>query len=109
MVVVYKVDLATALWIKAIMRTPFATILNIAAGRFVVPELLQWDCTPENIAGATLPLLQGGEARTQQLSDFPPLLASLAVDGPSAARLGAEKIREWMAAPKPRLRVTSRR
>lgn len=109
MVVVYKVDLATALWIKAIMRTPFATILNIAAGRFVVPELLQWDCTPENIAGATLPLLQGGEARTQQLGDFPPLLASLAVDGPSAARLGADKIREWMAAPKPQLRVTSRR
>lgn len=109
MVVVYKVDLATALWIKAIMRTPFVTILNIAAGRFVVPELLQWDCTPENIAGAALPLLQGGEARSQQLGDFPPLLASLAVDGPSAARLGAAKIKEWLAAPRPQVRLTSRR
>ncbi len=108
MVVVYKVDLATALWIKAIMRTPFVTILNVAAGRFVVPELLQWDCTPENIAGAALPLLQGGEARTQQLGDFPPLLASLAVDGPSAARLGAEKIKEWLASPKPQVRLTMR-
>lgn len=109
MVVVYKVDIATALWIRAIMRTPFATILNVAAGRFVVPEFLQWDCTPENIAGATLPLLQGGEARTQQLGDFPPLLASLAVDGPSAARLGAEKLKEWLAAPKPNVRMTTKR
>lgn len=109
MVVVYKVDLVTALWIKAISRTPFATILNVAAGRFVVPELLQWDCTPENIAGAALPLLEGGDARTQQLGDFPPLLASLAVDGPSAAKLAAEKIRVWLDEPRSQARRTLRR
>ncbi|MBY0423092.1 MAG: lipid-A-disaccharide synthase [Parvularculaceae bacterium] len=103
MVVVYKVDPATYLWIRAVLRTPFVSILNIAAQRHVLPELLQWSCTPENVAGAALPLLVGGEARTQQLSDLPSLLASLGVDGPPAAGLAARKIREWLAAPRPRL------
>ena len=102
MVVVYKVDPVTALWIRSVLKTPFVSILNIAAGRYVAPELLQGDCTPENIAGAAVPLLVGGEARTQQLEDFPPLLASLGVDGPSSATLAARRIRDWLAAPRPR-------
>lgn len=100
MVVVYRVDPATALWIRAVLRTPFVSILNITAGRFVAPELLQGDCTPEKIAGAVLPLLAGGEARTQQLEDFPPLLASLGVDGPPAAVLAARRLRDWLARPR---------
>lgn len=103
MVVVYKVDFATGLWIRAVLRTPFVSILNIAAQRHVLPELLQGACTPENIAGAALPLLIGGEARTQQLAETPSLLASLGVDGPPAAMLAARRIRDWLAAPRPRL------
>lgn len=98
MVVAYRVDPFTALWIRAIATTPFVSILNIAAGRYVVPELLQERCTPENLAGAVLPLLLGGESRAEQLQAFPPLLASLGVDGPPAAQRSAEQIMAWMEA-----------
>lgn len=100
MVVVYKVDFATALWIRAILKTPFVSIVNIAAGREIAPEFLQGRCTAENIAGAVLPLLSGGEARMRQLEELPPLLARLGVDGPSAAARAAETLLAWLANPR---------
>lgn len=98
MIVAYKVDPLSALWVKRVLTTPFITILNVAAGRFVIPELVQGQCAPEYLAGGLLPLLMGGDARTEQLAAFPELLAGLGVDGPPAARLAAEQIKQWMQA-----------
>ncbi len=97
MVIAYRFDPLTAFWARRTLTTRFASVLNYAAGRFVIPELIQEQCTAENLAGAALPLLTGGESRTEQLAAVPELLAGMAVDGPPAARLAAEKIREWMA------------
>lgn len=99
MAVAYKLDPLTALWARQVMITPFVTILNVTAGDYIVPEFLQGACTARNLAGAVAPLLRESEARAEQLEVFPRLLASLAVDGPPAAKLGAEKIREWMKEP----------
>jgi len=37
-------------------------MVNLVAGRRVVPELLQWDFTPERVARIALELLQSPEA-----------------------------------------------
>lgn len=96
MAVAYKMDPLSGFWLRAIATTKFVTILNVAAGREVVPEFLQGECRPEYLAGALLPLLTDKEARLEQLEQFPSLLAYLGVAGEPAARLAAEKILGWM-------------
>lgn len=49
MVVVYRMHWFTHLIAKLLVKTPFAALPNILAGREVVPELIQYDAYPENI------------------------------------------------------------
>jgi len=58
MVVVYRVSPLTALLAKPLVRTENFGMVNLIAGREVVPELIQEDFTPEKVAEATLRLLQ---------------------------------------------------
>ncbi|HXZ55551.1 MAG TPA: lipid-A-disaccharide synthase [Burkholderiales bacterium] len=54
MVITYKMARLTA-WMMARMATvPYAGLPNIIAGEFVVPEILQREATPENLAQAVL-------------------------------------------------------
>lgn len=96
MVVAYRVDPLTAFWIRMTIATKYATILNIVAGREVIPEHLQEKCAPERLAADLLALLTDPELRIDQVELYPPLLAKLGVDAPPAERLAAEKLAEWM-------------
>jgi lipid-A-disaccharide synthase len=64
MVVVYRVSPLTATLAKPLVRTPFFAMVNLIAEKKVVPELVQDDFTPENVAGETLRLLQDPNARS---------------------------------------------
>jgi lipid-A-disaccharide synthase len=64
MVVVYRVSPMTATLAKPLVRTPFFAMVNLIAGRRVVPELVQDDFTPEKVATETLRLLQDPNARS---------------------------------------------
>lgn len=99
MVVAYRADPLTAYWARLVVTSKFATILNIVAGRMVVPEFIQEKCRPEYLAADLLALLTDRELRLEQTELFPSLLRKLAVDGPPAARLGALKLAEWMGVP----------
>jgi lipid-A-disaccharide synthase len=102
MAVAYKFDPVTAIWIRRIATTRFASIINIAAERAVIPEFLQENCRPDYLAAALEKLMTDRETRLEQLEAFPPLLAYLGVDGPPAARRAAETILDWMKSPAPR-------
>ena len=52
------------------VKTPYAALPNILAGRALVPELLQERATPEAMAAALEPLLSGSEAASGQLREF---------------------------------------
>jgi lipid-A-disaccharide synthase len=54
MVISYKVPWLTAQIMKRQGYLPYVGLPNILAGEFVVPELLQDDATPENLAQAVL-------------------------------------------------------
>jgi lipid-A-disaccharide synthase len=58
MVVVYRVTALTAILAKPLVRTKFFSMVNLIAGREVVPELIQKDFTPEKVAAETLRLLR---------------------------------------------------
>jgi lipid-A-disaccharide synthase len=54
MVITYKMAELTALMMRKMATVPYAGLPNIIAGEFVVPEILQRDATPENLAQAVL-------------------------------------------------------
>ena len=72
---------------RRMVTVPHLSILNLIAGREIVPELLQQDCTPERIAAALVPLLTDPAAAAAQRTACRAVLAQLAppVGTPSAA------------------------
>jgi lipid-A-disaccharide synthase len=70
MVVAYHMGALSWLLLKQLVKTPYAALPNILAGRGLVPELLQRDATPEAMAEALQPLLSGGPVVSVQLQAF---------------------------------------
>ena len=52
MVITYRLSPLTYRYVKRKMRLPYVGLPNILAGEFIVPELLQDDATPANLAQA---------------------------------------------------------
>jgi lipid-A-disaccharide synthase len=67
MVTFYRVNALSWYLQRWRVRTPFLTMVNLVAGRQVVPELIQVQMTPERIAAEALELLQNvGAMRTMR-------------------------------------------
>lgn len=52
MVVGYKMKASTYLLAKRLVKTPYVSLPNLLANEMLVPELVQKECTPENLAQA---------------------------------------------------------
>lgn len=57
MVIIYKVSPVSYLLGKAMIKVPYISLVNLIAGKEVVPELIQEMASPENIAGEVLKIL----------------------------------------------------
>ncbi|MCO6545345.1 MAG: lipid-A-disaccharide synthase [Gilliamella sp.] len=66
MVVGYKMKPFTFWLAKKLIKTPYVSLPNILAGKEIVPELLQQDCTPENIVKRIIPFLEGDNVELKQ-------------------------------------------
>ena len=55
----------------------YASLVNLLAGREVVPEFIQAACTPERLSAAMLPLLNDPTVSAAQLAACREVLASL--------------------------------
>ncbi len=95
MVVAYKVDALTWLWAQRVKTTPYASIINVAADRYVIPEFIQYECEGPLIAAALEPLFNDPATYVEQAAAFNVILKDLGVDGPSAAKLAATRVLEW--------------
>lgn len=58
MVVIYRVTPLTAALARPLVRTPYFSMVNLLAGRRLVPELIQRDFTPDRVTTEVLRLLQ---------------------------------------------------
>jgi lipid-A-disaccharide synthase len=65
MIVVYRLAPLTAAIARLLVRTPMFAMVNLIAGRPVVPELVQKDFTPERLANEAMRLLDSPEARAE--------------------------------------------
>jgi lipid-A-disaccharide synthase len=77
MAVTYRVNPLSAAMARRMIRVKHVAMVNLLAGRQVVPELLQQDCTPEQLA-ATLRLLMTSAAEANAQRDaFASVLSGL--------------------------------
>ena len=90
MVVVYKLSWLSYLVGRLLVRIAHFALVNILAGRGVVPELLQREASPERMAAEVERLLADRAAREAQLAGLREVRASLGE--PGAPRRVAEEV-----------------
>ena len=101
-VVVYRLSWLSWIIGRLLVRVKFVSLVNLLAGRALVPELLQRSCTAERIAVEVEALLEGGPARTAQLEGMQRIRDELAPSGsPHAARRAAQEIAAVLAGGRP--------
>jgi lipid-A-disaccharide synthase len=81
MVVSYKLGPWSYQLARRLIKTPFVALPNILAGRALVPEFLQDDATPANLAAALIREMQTAIDDPEYLQRFRMLRESLAVGG----------------------------
>jgi lipid-A-disaccharide synthase len=70
MVVVYRVSSLTARLAKPLVKTKFFSMVNLIAGRAVVPELIQDNFTPQRLAAEAESLLFGSPSPNPRVSEM---------------------------------------
>jgi lipid-A-disaccharide synthase len=91
MVTFYRVNALSWLLGRWMVRAPFLSMVNLVAGRKIVPELIQHDMTPEAIAGEAIRLLQDPAERERMRVDLSEVARKL-----SSERDPMEIAAEWV-------------
>lgn len=98
-VVGYKLGWIT--WALArffLLKSKYVTLMNVAAGREVAPELIQTRFTPERVAAAAAPLLDDPAKRAAQVAAQNAALDAMGRGGPPAAEIAADAVLGVMGA-----------
>jgi lipid-A-disaccharide synthase len=93
MVVGYRLQPLSYAVAKLLVKVPNVALVNLIAGRTIVPELLQNEWNPESLSAATTKLLDGGTATFRNaLAE-----ARARLGGPGASRTAAEAVAEYLS------------
>jgi lipid-A-disaccharide synthase len=80
MVAAYKVSWLEEIVARLAIQVPSAILPNLILEDNVVPEFLQRDCRPQNLANALVPLMAPGPQRLRQIDAFTRLDAVMRLD-----------------------------
>ncbi|MBF0493703.1 MAG: lipid-A-disaccharide synthase [Candidatus Omnitrophica bacterium] len=80
-VIVYKVSPLTAVISRIVMKIPYIGLVNIVAGKMIVPEILQENATPENISAEILSFLENPERLEEMRKNLKSVYTSLGEKG----------------------------
>ena len=69
-IVAYKANPLSVYLLRRMIKVPYVNLANILAGKMIVPELLQENCTPEKLEAALTPLLTSADARHAQQQEL---------------------------------------
>ncbi len=92
MVTFYKVTTASWLLGRLLVKVPYYTMVNLIAGRQVVPELMQRQMTGRRIAGEALRLMRDPDQRDRMLAGLKEVQCRLTQAGPGEAPRRAASI-----------------
>ena len=97
MVVAYRLAELTYQVAWALLQPPkYITLINIAAGEAVAPELLQHNCTGPRVAGAAGQLLDDPGRRSRQIASQNAALTKMGRGGPDPAERAADVVIEML-------------
>jgi len=99
MAVTYRVNPLTATMARRMIRVPYVAMVNLLAGRAVVPELLQQDCTAETLGRTALTLLRDPAAANAQRDAFRGVLDSLRPPEGTPSEAAAREVLHVMDQP----------
>jgi lipid-A-disaccharide synthase len=91
-VVGYRVGALTYVLLKQLIRTPYITLFNIAAQRFVAPELVQADCNGPALAAEVARRLDDPRLRERQVAEQFEALDKMGRGGPDPAVAAADAV-----------------
>jgi lipid-A-disaccharide synthase len=92
MAVTYRVNPLTAAIARRLIRVKHVAMVNLLAGREVVPELLQQDCTPGRLAETVEHLLGDPAAVAAQRVAFREVIARLAAPAGTPSEAAAREV-----------------
>lgn len=106
MAVTYRVNPITGMLARRMIRVPHVAMVNLLAGRALVPELLQGDCTAEKLRAVVRELLVNADVAAAQRAGFAAVMESLRAPAglPNDAAAGAVLdmlVRQRGASPTP--------
>ena len=90
MIVVYKTSLLTWLLAKFLIKIPYIGLVNVVAGKKIVPECIQFEATPQKIAQEINLICTDERKMTEIKSELQKVKASLG--NPGASRRAAEAV-----------------
>jgi len=77
MVVAYKVNIFSFLIIRALIKIKYVTLINIIAGREIIPEFIQFDCNAFLISSKLKELLSDNKKAYKQITENQKILQQL--------------------------------
>jgi lipid-A-disaccharide synthase len=92
MAVTYRVNPISAAIGRRLIKVSHVAMINLLAGRGLVPELLQQDCTPARLSATLTTLLTDPDAAGAQRAGFGAALASLAAPAGLASAAAAARV-----------------
>ncbi len=92
MVTAYRVTPVEAFVARRVIQTSSVILANLILGENVIPEFLQEDFTPQNLAKALQEVLGDTPARQRQIDAFARLEAIMSTDGKRPSELAAEGV-----------------
>lgn len=92
MVVAYRLNPMTAFLAKRVLTLNYVTLVNILQDKEIIPEFLQENCTPDNIALAVESLLKNPKKALQQLEQTEISLKMLRVEDINPSEKAADTI-----------------
>jgi lipid-A-disaccharide synthase len=98
MVSAYKAGRITAWVARRIMTVKHLNMLNLVLDRTAIPELIQQDCTPANLAQEMTRLIKDPQARATQAAAAQEALRILGAGQPPASERSARAIMDLIAA-----------
>ena len=83
-IIIYKMNFINFLIIKMLVTTKFANIINIAAKKEIIPELIQDKCNPKNIYNTVNEFLNNPVKIKNQILEIDNILSGFKTEKPSA-------------------------
>lgn len=94
MVVIYRLNPLTYLLARLLIRVDYIAMVNLVAGRLVVPELIQGDVTAEKVAGRALEILGSKKMMKKMREDL--LEVRGKIGKPGASKRVAERVMQFL-------------